>query len=417
MFEKIFHRPHCIARHAAAPYATEREQYLTACAQRGDARSTLVVKAEELYWVAWKLSVYGDLHLTREQLRAAAEDCDWKDRERARGLKLNRSVIRKDFVDNAGRWLAYLGYFQRSEAPIPFQMQLEQFCRWGTEDRGYTEATVNQYFKSIKLFLRWYGALDRSLADVNINDVDAYLAHGGVQGWCRITVSNMAGALKTFFRYGASQGWVCPALAEGIYGPPIYALEKLPSGPAWTDVQRLFSRLDVHRPEDIRDRAILMLFASYGLRRLEVARLHLEHLDWEHDQLHIPRLKRRAPQVYPLLSSVGNAIIDYLKKVRRPSSPHREVFLTLRSPYGPMTGAALYRVASKQLRKLGVQTAHRGPHSLRHACATRLVAEGLSLKEIGDHLGHRTASATRTYAKVDLPGLREVAAFDLGELR
>jgi site-specific recombinase XerD len=50
---------------------------------------------------------------------------------------------------------------------------------------------------------------------------------------------------------------------------------------------------------------------------------------------------------------------------------------------------------------------------LRHACAAHLVAEGLSLKEIGDHLGHRSSSATRTYAKVDLPGLRQVAEFSL----
>ena len=82
-----------------------------------------------------------------------------------------------------------------------------------------------------------------------------------------------------------------------------------------------------------------------------------------------------------------------------------------------MSCAALYCVAGERLKALGVHTAHHGPHSLRHACAGRLVTEGLSLKEIGDHLGHRTTSATRAYAKVDLPGLREVAAFDLGALR
>jgi site-specific recombinase XerD len=65
---------------------------------------------------------------------------------------------------------------------------------------------------------------------------------------------------------------------------------------------------------------------------------------------------------------------------------------------------------------LGIQTAHYGPHSLRHACAAHLVEAGLSLKEIGDHLGHRSAYATRTYAKIDLIGLQEVAAFDLGGL-
>jgi integrase len=227
----------------------------------------------------------------------------------------------------------------------------------------------------------------------------------------------MAGALRTFFRYGATQGWVRATLPSGIYGPPIYAFEKLPTGPDWTDVQRLLASLDENRPKDIRDRAILMLFAVYGLREKEVAQLRLEHLDWDHDLLHVPRVKRRETQTYPLLPSMGNALIRYLQTVRRPLSPHREVFLTIRSPYVPMSGTALYCVAAYRLKALGIQTAHHGPHSLRHACAARLVAEGLSLKEIGDHLGHRTTSATRAYAKVDLVGLREVAAFDLGALQ
>jgi integrase/recombinase XerD len=63
-----------------------------------------------------------------------------------------------------------------------------------------------------------------------------------------------------------------------------------------------------------------------------------------------------------------------------------------------------------------VSLKHRGPHSLRHACATRLLAEGLSMKEIGDHLGHRKTDTTRVYAKVNLAGLRQVANFNLGGL-
>jgi integrase/recombinase XerD len=416
MFEKLFQRPYWIARHSTAPYAEERERYLTACAQRGDSRWTLIRKAEEVYWVACRLSVYGDLHVTLDRVLAAAMDCDWKDRERACGRKLNRPLTRERFVHDAQRWLEYLGYLPRFVAPIPFQAQLERFCRWVSEERGLTEATVNQYCHCVKLFLQWYDDRGRSLSEVQIGDIDAYLAHGSAKGWCRITVSNVAGALRTFFGYGASQGWVCPTLAGAIYAPRIYALEKLPAGPAWSDVQRLLAGLDAHSSRDIRDRAILMLFAIYGLRVKEVARLRLEHLDWEHDLLHIPRVKRRETQIYPLLTSVGNSIIDYLERVRRPRSPHREVFLNNRSPYGPMSGGAMYRVASKRLKGLGIQTAHHGPHSLRHACAARLVADGLSLKEIGDHLGHRTASATRAYAKVDLPSLREVAEFDLGEM-
>jgi integrase/recombinase XerD len=73
-------------------------------------------------------------------------------------------------------------------------------------------------------------------------------------------------------------------------------------------------------------------------------------------------------------------------------------------------------LVATRMKALNIQCPRRGPHALRHACAAHLVAEGLSLKQIGDHLGHRSPDATRTYAKVDLAGLRQVAAFDLGGL-
>jgi site-specific recombinase XerD len=63
---------------------------------------------------------------------------------------------------------------------------------------------------------------------------------------------------------------------------------------------------------------------------------------------------------------------------------------------------------------LNIASRKRGPHALRHACATFLLNTGSSLKAVGDHLGHQSSSATQVYAKVDLAGLREVARFDLG---
>jgi integrase len=73
----------------------------------------------------------------------------------------------------------------------------------------------------------------------------------------------------------------------------------------------------------------------------------------------------------------------------------------------------MYDVVSSRIEALKIRVPLRGPHCLRHGCAGHLVAAGLSPKEIGDHLGHRGASATRVYAKLDLVGLREVADFDL----
>jgi integrase len=110
---------------------------------------------------------------------------------------------------------------------------------------------------------------------------------------------------------------------------------------------------------------------------------------------------------------VGEALLRYLKEVR-PRVRYREVFLTLLAPIQPSSSNSLYCTVAERFRALNIPSPHRGPHALRHACATRLLAEGLSMKEIGDHLGHRKPDSTRVYAKVDLAGLRQVADFEIG---
>ena len=71
------------------------------------------------------------------------------------------------------------------------------------------------------------------------------------------------------------------------------------------------------------------------------------------------------------------------------------------------------RYSLRRLRTLGLTLPHYGSHVLRHACATHLLAQGLSLKEIGDHLGHVSPQTTCIYAKVDLAALRTVGDFNL----
>ena len=178
-------------------------------------------------------------------------------------------------------------------------------------------------------------------------------------------------------------------------------------------VERLIGGLAPDQPRDIRDRVILLLFALYGLRSSEVARLRLEDIDWESSRLSVYRSKQRKAQIYPLTSPVGHAIIRYLRTVRQQSS-HREIFLTLKAPLRPLSVGGLYNIVSRSIAHAEVQTRHKGPHALRHACAMHLISVGLSLKEIGDHLGHSSTSATRIYAKVNLAELRRVADVDLG---
>jgi integrase len=172
------------------------------------------------------------------------------------------------------------------------------------------------------------------------------------------------------------------------------------------------SSLKDHHSSAIRDRAIILLLAVYGLRAGEVAGLRLEDFDWERELLRVRRPKQRKAQEYPLVGSVGDAVVRYLRKVR-PASERREIFLTCRAPYRPLHSGTLWPVVARRLRGLGVKLPHYGPHCLRHACATRLLHQGLSLKEIGDHLGHTNPETTRIYAKVDLAKLREVGQINL----
>jgi integrase/recombinase XerD len=87
----------------------------------------------------------------------------------------------------------------------------------------------------------------------------------------------------------------------------------------------------------------------------------------------------------------------------------------MEAPREPVTGGCIHGIIKGRIERLGINfPAHCGPHALRHACACHLLAKGLTLKEIGDHLGHKSMKSTRIYTMVDLIGLREVASFDLG---
>ena len=197
--------------------------------------------------------------------------------------------------------------------------------------------------------------------------------------------------------------------------PCVYAQESIPSGPSWDDVRRLLATTERDRPSDIRDRAILLLLIVYGFRSGEVRQLRLDDLDWEQELIHVRRSKQRRTQVFPLSRTVGDAILRYLKEVR-PRTSLREVFLALNAPLRPLRGCTLGQMVASRLRPLGLSLAHYGPHVLRHACATHLLNQGHSMKEIGDYLGHSSPQSTYVYAKVNLTGLRTVADVNLEEL-
>jgi site-specific recombinase XerD len=268
----------------------------------------------------------------------------------------------------------------------------------------------------VEEFLSRFYHQNLTFNQISITEIQEAIASKGSQDGCaRASIRIYANSLRAFFRYAEMRDWCKAGLATAIMSPCVFREETLPAGPSWKDIQRLIASISDDNPTDIRDRAILMLIAIYGLRSSEVGKLRIEDINWEKEQILVRCAKQGQTQLFPLSYTVGEAILLYLKEVR-PRCQYREVFLAMRAPIQPLTHTGIYCIVSKHLRSLDISTNHYGPHSLRHACASHLLAEGLSLKEIGDYLGHRSPRATRIYAKVDINGLREVADFQLGGL-
>ena len=297
-------------------------------------------------------------------------------------------------------------------APRPYAEQIAQFTDYQLRERGLSPNTVERDRRALHRPLAQLERAGRQLRTLHVTQVDELLATNPGEGkWTRRYVSTWVSILRPFLRFAQGRGWCRPGLADALMVPRVFRHESLPVGPSWDDVKRLLAAAEGGRPVDIRDRAVLMLLAVYGLRAGEVAALSPGDFDWAQEVLAVRHGKARRPRAYPLCRPVGDAVLRYLREVR-PRSDRREVFLTMRAPFRPLT-FALGAMAQRRLRAPGLTLPRYGPHALRHACATHLLSQGLSLKEIGDHLGRQSPEATSIYAKVDLAALRAVADFSL----
>ena len=414
MFETLFHYPRVLARHVSGPLAEERRRYLDHRAAQGTPRSTLLRYATELWVVASSLELKPGHRVRPGQIQRAA--WRWARRQRRRGHATVLDWSEGHFVQVATAWLKFLGWLVQKPRPaLPCEARLQ---RWATalEDReSLSPRTIARYRWWAQQFLRRRERPSVPLRNLSVVEVDAFLRHLGDRGLSRASLATAAKALRRFFHYAYEQGWCRRDVAEAILAPRLFRQEDVPQGPAWADVQRLLASTHTDQPGDIRNRAILWLFAVYGLRSGEVAHLRLSDVDWPRQVLRVRRSKSHRMDEYPLTQAASQVLRRYVREVR-PAGAREELFLSLPAPFRPLSSGALYDLVQRRFRRLDIRSPQRGPHSLRHACATYLLNRGLTLKQVGDHLGHRHLGSTQVYAKVDLAGLREVADFDLGGL-
>ena len=403
-----------IVRHERAALPEEREAFLKHLLEQGT--SLAAVRG-----VAWQLlNVVRLLKLTRlrdvwiGEIEEIAQR--WAHQQRSNPLAHSYKYSATYFAYVARKWLSFAGVLKRPAIPrMRFAYEIDEFARWMSEKKGLSASTVQSRRYKVSQFLKWYSERRRSLATVRLKNVDDFLILGGTQGWSRRSACGYADALRTFFRYAEQRSWCGPDIADGIISPRLYAQEGLPEGPPWKNAVRLLEAVKRNSPASLRARAVLLLLVVYGLRSGEVSRLLLSDFDWHSETFTVNHSKGAGVQQYPLQHEVGEAILEYIRRAR-PRTSCRNLFLTLNPPYRGIGHSSLWRITSSRIDAAGIRCKHRGPHSLRHACATHLLEQGASLKEIGDLLGHRDFNSTRIYAKVHMQQLRRVADFDLGDL-
>jgi site-specific recombinase XerD len=153
---------------------------------------------------------------------------------------------------------------------------------------------------------------------------------------------------------------------------------------------------------------MFMLIAAYGLRGCDIASLELTDISWRAGEVHSNQSKTRHPLQLPLTDSVADALLAYLRD-GRPQSAHREIFLSVHAPILPIKRQSAGYAFRFRVARSGLDIPFRGVHCLRHSYATHLLRQGVSLKSIGDLLGHRSTESTCVYLRLDLDDLRDVA--------
>ena len=415
MFETLFACPGALRRHREGPLAAERAAYLSELQTQGMARGTILRRSSYCLCVAVEIQRFPPNHCFGED-EVEALATAWAAGRLACRRASDPRWPKEGFRFAATDFLRSLGRLRLARTPEAgrYDAKLAEFIALQQEGRWQSEATCRSARWQITRFIAYLEQRGVTLSDVTATDVDAFY-QDMAQRWGRSSLRTSAKMLRAWLGYCEARGWVRPRLADSILLPRIYRHEGLPLGPTWDAVGQMLAETSGADPVSIRDHAIILLLAVYGLRSGEVRRLCVDDIDWPHDRIHFVRSKSGRQETAPLEPRVGNAIARYLRD-GRPKTDNRIVFLTLRAPHRPLSAGGLYHVVERHLRKNGSPKKGRGPHGLRHACARRLVESGRSFKEVGDHLGHQSPDATRFYAKVDLVSLRRVAFDDLGGL-
>jgi integrase/recombinase XerD len=322
---------------------------------------------------------------------------------------------RQPYVSHAGNALhRFLRQRQAIPEPkpgrrSPSQKEAERFAVHLREVRGLAEKTVRKHTRLATRFLEFLGFNRRRsrLRQLRRDQTERFLRYLA-RTHNHLSLIEVVVTLRAFLRFEFSQGVLPRPLHEQIDTPRVYPGERLPRALAWGQVRALLRSVDQAGPNGLRDFTMLYLAAVYGLRCSELVHLRLEDIQWRNTLLQVNQAKTKQVLQLPLTDEAGEVLARYLREAR-PSTERRELFLHARAPRGPLHSSAVTEMLKRRLQRSGLKLDSFGAHALRHSLAVHLLRRGVSVKSIGDTLGHRDVRSTALYLRLNLDDLRSVA--------
>jgi integrase/recombinase XerD len=309
------------------------------------------------------------------------------------------------------RYLTVTGLICASGAEIgegsAVRVLIEGYADHLREVRGFAASTISNHRRTARCFLDYVETKGIPLDSIHLKDIETYISQTGKR-LNRGSLQHDIGAVRSLLRFLAIDGRVPTGLDRRIDTPRLYRLEQLPRALPWKTVVELLKSMETGTAMGLRDYAMFVLIATYGLRASEVVSIDLEDIDWRQRKLRIHQRKTSSPLELPLTNEVLSALVKHLKRTP-PPAPYRRVFMRMRAPVGVLKPTAVTEAFQALVRSSGLEIPYQGPHCLRHSYAVHLLKNGTPLKTIGDILGHRTAESTSMYLRLATDDLREVA--------
>jgi site-specific recombinase XerD len=271
--------------------------------------------------------------------------------------------------------------------------------------RGAAERTRRAYGVDLGQFVEWAG--DRTPGEIRHRDVRRYAAGLSSQGAAPTTVGRKLAAIRGLFDFLVRTERVGQNPADLVSSPK--RAEKLPHVLSAEQMATLLEGIPAHTPLELRDRAMLELAYSCGLRCEEIVNLDVGSLDHEGEQLRVLG-KGSKERILPVGEPAQRALDRYARRGRHAlTSDPRETALFLSKSGRRLSNSDITRRLDLWVRRAALQ-AGVSPHSLRHSFATHLLEGGADLRTIQELLGHASISTTQVYTRVDAARLRDAYA-------